>query len=132
MSLSDPIADLLTRIRNAGAAGLPKASVPHSRLKEEVLRVLLSEGYLSSYAVRAEGARKYIDVQLKYNKPNEPTIRGLRRVSKPGLRQYVTAKQVPKVLNGLGVSVLSTPSGVMPGTEAKRRGIGGEVLCTVW
>ncbi|HZT21775.1 MAG TPA: 30S ribosomal protein S8 [Verrucomicrobiae bacterium] len=128
--MTDPIADLLTRLRNAGRALLPVVEVPHSRLKENIARILKREGYVSDVVV--EGAAvKTIKIRLKYN-GKKSVIAGLKRVSKPGLRRYVRATEIPRVLGGLGIAVLSTSEGVMTGVEAKKKNLGGELLCYVW
>jgi small subunit ribosomal protein S8 len=128
--MTDPIADLLTRLRNAGRALLPVVEVPHSRLKENIARILKREGYVSDVVV--EGAAvKTIKIRLKYN-GKKSVIAGLKRVSKPGLRRYVRATEIPRVLGGLGIAVLSTSEGVMTGVEAKKKNLGGELLCCVW
>lgn len=133
MSLSDPIADFLTRIRNAHMGTLATVEAPYSRMKEEIARILKQEGYIKSYA-RADDAQGHpvLKLTLKYHREREPAIQGLRRVSSPGLRQYVGAKEVPRVLDGLGIAILSTSVGIMPDAEARAKGIGGEVLCTIW
>lgn len=128
--MTDPISDMLTRIRNAGQALQPAVVVPHSRLKENIATILKQEGYLA--AVEVEGkAVKTIKLKLKYE-GKKTVIEGLRRVSKPGLRHYVAADAIPRVLGGLGVAVISTPEGVMSGTQARKKNLGGEVLCYVW
>lgn len=128
--MTDPIADFLTRLRNANRALLPAVEVPHSRLKEGIARILQREGYLADCAV--EGAKlKKLRIRLKYN-GRQGVIAGLRRVSRPGLRCYAGADEIPRVLGGLGVAVLSTSRGVMTGTEARKQKLGGEVLCYVW
>lgn len=132
MSMSDPIADLLTRIRNANQALKPHADVPASRLKREVLRVLRETRYIDSYDVLDDKRQGVLRVYLKYTPERERVIAGLRRVSRPGLRKYVKAKQVPRVLGGLGVAVVSTPKGVMTDEECRREHVGGEVICYVW
>lgn len=128
--MSDPIADLLTRIRNGSRALLPTVEMPHSRIKEDLARILVREGYLVDCAVEGTKIRK-LKLRLKYS-GRKGVIEGLKRVSKPGLRKYVGADEIPRVLGGLGVAVLSTPSGVMTGTQARRQNLGGEVLCYVW
>jgi small subunit ribosomal protein S8 len=131
MSLSDPLADMLTRMRNAIAVGHEKVSMPSSKLKGEVARVMKTEGLIRDYVV--EGAvQKTLTVYLKYLDGYEPTIRGLKRFSKQGLRKYSGADEIPKVLGGLGVAILSTSSGIMSDKEAREKHVGGEVLCTVW
>jgi len=131
MSWSDPIADMLTRIRNAHMAAREGVEIPHSAVKAEITRVLKREGYVADYAVEG-GTRKVLRIYLKYTQEHEPAIGGLRRESKPGLRKYVSAAEVPRVLSGLGIAVLSTSSGIMTGKEAQRKHIGGEVICSVW
>jgi len=131
MSMTDPIADLLTRIRNGQAAGKPEVSVQSSRVKEAIVRVLKDEGYVADYAVRKDGARATLVVALKYHQ-GRPVIERLERVSRPGLRAYRAKDTLPKVLGGLGVAIVSTPAGVMTDREARRKGIGGEVIGEVW
>ncbi len=132
MSWSDPIADMLTRIRNAQRAGLEDVSMPSSRLKAEVARIFKSEGYILDFKVEGD-VKKSLVIELKYSdQDSEPAIRGLRRESKPGLRRFCGWKDIPRVLGGLGTSVLSTSQGVMSGREARRRKIGGELLCSIW
>ncbi len=128
--MSDPISDLLTRIRNAGKALRPVVELPHSRMKESVARILKREGYVSEVAVDGSKIKK-IKVHLKYQ-GKKSVIEGIKRVSRPGLRRYVGATEIPRVLGGLGVSIVSTPEGVMTGTEAKKKNLGGELLCYVW
>ncbi|HNR93200.1 MAG TPA: 30S ribosomal protein S8 [Kiritimatiellia bacterium] len=132
MSLSDPIADMLTRIRNASAAGAKSVEIPHSRMKEGLARILKQEGYISDYTVSGEGARKGLRIRLKYVREGDPVITGLRRVSRPSLRRYVAATEIPRVLGGMGIAVISTSSGVMTGHEARKKNVGGELLCTIW
>jgi small subunit ribosomal protein S8 len=128
--MSDPISDMLTRIRNAGRALLPAVELPHSRMKESVAKILKSEGYVAEVAV--EGATiKKLKIRLKYQ-GKKNVIEGLKRVSRPGLRRYVGATEIPRVLNGMGISIMSTPEGVMTGAEAKKKNLGGELLCQVW
>jgi small subunit ribosomal protein S8 len=130
MSMNDPIADLLTRIRNGQSAGKPEVSAQSSRVKEAIVRVLKDEGYVADYAVRKDGARQTLVVALKYHQ-GKPVIERLERVSRPGLRAYRPKDRLPKVLGGLGVAIVSTPQGVMSDREARRAGQGGEVLCVV-
>jgi small subunit ribosomal protein S8 len=130
--MTDPIADMLTRVRNALAARHPKVDVPASRLKTEIARILKEEGFIMNYKLTEEGAKKYIRIYLKYTPGNVPVISRLERVSRPGCRVYVGNRAVPRVLGGLGVNILTTPRGVMTGSSARREGIGGEVLCQVW
>jgi small subunit ribosomal protein S8 len=130
--VSDPIADMLTRIRNAIKAKFPKVDVPASKLKTEIARILKDEGYILNYKIVDEGNHKAIRVYLKYTAANAPVISKLERVSRPGCRVYVGSDEIPKVLGGLGVSILTTPKGVMTGRAARKEGIGGEVLCEVY
>jgi small subunit ribosomal protein S8 len=128
--MHDPISDLLTRIRNAGQAQHSDVSIPHSRLKEAISRVLKDEGYVSD--VKVEGEKiKSIRVSLRYQN-RRSVITGLKQISTPGLRRYVGAGDVPRVLGGMGVAVLSTPKGVLTGVEARKQNVGGEVICYVW
>ncbi len=128
--MTDTISDMLTRIRNASQALRPEVEVTYSKLKENLARVLKKEGYIADYGV--EGATiKRIRLKLKFL-GRKGVIAGLRRVSRPGLRRYVGSQEVPRVLGGLGVAILSTPQGVMTGTEARRQNVGGELLCYVW
>ena len=129
---TDPIADLLTRLRNALQARHPKVDVPASRLKTEMARILKEEGYIINYKLTEEGARKYIRLYLKYTPANLPVISNIERVSRPGCRVYVGAEEIPHVLGGLGVNILTTPKGVMTGTAARKERVGGEVLCQIW
>jgi small subunit ribosomal protein S8 len=132
MSVNDPIGDMLTRIRNAQERGKSKVSTPHSRLRENVLSVLQDEGFIRGFAVVQSGNNKAeIEVELKYF-DGAPVIRELHRVSKPGRRVYVSVSTLPTVYNGLGISILSTPKGVMSDADARAQNVGGEVLCTVF
>ncbi|MCX7946779.1 MAG: 30S ribosomal protein S8 [Hydrogenophilus sp.] len=130
MSMTDPIADMLSRIRNAQAVGKPSVSLPHSKIKEAIARVLFEEGYLNGYQVSAEGAKKSLILELKYYR-GRPVIERIERVSRPGRRVYRGVDELPRVLNGLGVAVVSTPKGVMSDRSARRARVGGEVLCIV-
>lgn len=129
--MTDPISDMLTRIRNAGRALLPVVEVPHSRLKESIAHILKKEGYVADVAVDGAVPAKKIKLKLKYE-GKRTVIEGLRRVSKPGLRRYVGATGIPRVRGGLGVSIVSTSQGVMSGNEARKKNLGGELLCYVW
>ena len=126
----DPIADMLTRIRNASRALLPTVVIPHSRLKESLANILKQEGYVAEVAVDTTFP-KTIKVRLKYE-GKKSVVEGLKRVSKPGLRKYVGATEIPRVLGGLGVAVVSTSEGIMTGQQARKKNIGGELLCYVW
>jgi small subunit ribosomal protein S8 len=128
--MSDPISDMLTRIRNAGRALLPAVELPHSRMKESVAKILKSEGYVADVAVEGDAAKK-LKIRLKYQ-GKKNVIEGLKRVSRPGLRRYVGSTEIPRVLSGMGVSIVSTPEGVMTGAQAKKKNLGGELLCYVW
>jgi small subunit ribosomal protein S8 len=130
--LTDPIADLLTRIRNGCRARKERVDVPYSRLKEQIARVLVEQGYLRDAAVVGEGVARNLRISLRYDAQRKPVISGLKRVSRPSLRVYVGATAVPTIRRGLGVSILSTPAGVLPDREARARKVGGEVLCSVW
>jgi len=130
--MTDPIADLLTRIRNANSARKERVNVPWSRLKEAIVRVIHDEGFLGEVAVDGEGKDKHLEIQLRYNAQRIPVITGLSRISRPSLRIYVGAQEIQPVRRGLGTSVVSTSKGVLAGREARQQGVGGEVLCQVW
>jgi small subunit ribosomal protein S8 len=132
MSMTDPIADLLTRIRNGNQARKERIDVPWSRLKDAVARVLISEGFLRDATIVGEGVAKQLRIALKYDEQRKPVITGIQRVSRPSLRVYVGKEKIPLIRGGLGISVLSTPAGILVDREAKQRGIGGELLCAVW
>lgn len=132
MSLNDPISDMLTRIRNATAAGHASVKVPHSRLKSDIARILKREGFVSDYSVEQEGSRSYLRLQLKYGRSEQSVIKGLSRISKPGLRKYVGSDQVPRVLGGIGTAIISTSKGLLTDREARHSKVGGEVLCYIW
>ena len=130
--ITDPIADMLTRIRNALVARHDFTEMPASKLKMALAEVLKREGYIADFEVKGEGSHRTLRVNLAYSAGREPVIMGLSRVSKPGLRVFAARREIPRVYGGLGVAVMSTPQGVMTGKEARRRGVGGEVLCYVW
>ncbi len=132
MSMSDPLADMLTRIRNGVHARFDSVDMPLSKLKVSVARVLKQEGYINDYHVIDQGVQGVLRIDLKYGPDNEQVITGIRRVSKPGLRQYKKSSQIPKVMSGLGIGILSTSIGVITDREARRRNVGGELLCEVW
>ena len=132
MMTSDPISDMLTRIRNGLAARHPKVDVPASRLKGDIAKILKDEGFIANYKLTEEGAKKSIRIYLKYTPGNMPVISRIERVSRPGCRVYVGSKGVQRVLGGLGINILTTPRGVMTGHSARKEGVGGEVLCQVW
>ena len=132
MNLTDPIADMLTRIRNAFAAGLDTVEMSQSKLKVEIARILKKEGYIKDYVVEGGSKKKFLRIYLKYTEDREPVIRGIRRQSKPGLRLYSAARKMPRVMGGMGTVIVSTPAGLMTGKEAGKRGVGGEIICSVW
>ena len=128
--MSDPISDMLTRIRNGGRALVPVIVLPHSRIKEGVAKILKSEGYVTEVSVEGE-TKKKIKIQLKYE-GKKSVIEGLKRVSKPGLRKYVGATEIPRVRGGLGVAIVSTSEGLLTDVQARRKNLGGELLCHIW
>jgi small subunit ribosomal protein S8 len=132
MSMTDPIADLLTRIRNAQRAGLEKVELPSSKLKHKLAEVLQSEGFVNNVSVRNDGKQGILSLGLKYDEQKNPVISEIRRKSKPGLRIYVKHTNIPKVMNGLGVAVLSTSKGILVDREARKAHLGGELIATVW
>jgi len=132
MSMSDPLADMLTRIRNAGMVRYETVDVPMSNLKVGVAKVLREEGYITDYQIIEDNKQGILRIALKYGPHDEAVISGIRRVSKPGLRQYVKADDIPKVMSGLGISILSTSKGIITDREARRLRIGGEILCEAW
>ena len=134
MSMTDPIADLLTRVRNAARARHQKVAVPWSRLKESIVKILIEEGYLKELkkVKAAQGGGEDLVIQLKFDRENRPIITGLKRVSSPGRRVYVGAKGLPPVRKGLGIHVLSTPKGILVDREAQKAKVGGELICSVW
>ncbi|MCK5676207.1 MAG: 30S ribosomal protein S8 [Verrucomicrobia bacterium] len=132
MVLSDPIADMLTRIRNANMAEKKVVGMPHSKMKSELARILKAEGFIKDYTMENDDGKSMLNLFLKYTTDREPVIQGLRRISKPSCRKYVNSEEVPRVLGGIGLAILSTSSGVMTDTEAREKNIGGEVLCYIW
>lgn len=132
MSMTDPVADLLTRIRNANRNGSKSLKAPYSGLKKNVLRVLKEQGFIADYFPEMEGKQAVLRIELKYGPDGEQVLRSIQRVSKPGRRVYSSASDVPEVLGGMGIVVLSTSRGVLSSAEAKKLGVGGEVLCQVW
>ena len=129
--MSDTIANMLTRVRNASRALIPEVELPHSKARESIAQILKQEGYVSDCSVEGKIPRKTLKIRLKYQ-GRKAVIVGLKRISRPGLRQYVGATEVPRVLGGMGTAILSTSHGVMTGTEARKRNVGGEVICYVW
>ena len=132
MLITDPIADMLTRIRNALTAKHEDVLVPASTVKKAIAEILLDEGYIKSYDIREDGVAKYIHIDLKYGPNKQRVITGLKRISKPGLRIYARKDQLPKVLNGLGIAIISTSRGRLTDREARKQGVGGEVLAYIW
>jgi small subunit ribosomal protein S8 len=132
MNTSDPIADMLTRIRNASMARHRELTLPSSRVKREIARILVDEGFVDSFATQQDGVQEMLTVQLKYVEGRTPVVSGLKRISKPGLRVYARKNEIPRVLGGLGLAILSTSHGIMTGSQARKLNLGGEVLCYVW
>ena len=132
MSVNDPIADMLTRVRNSLMIGQALVAMPSTKIKAEIARILKEEGYIANYKATEEGGLKVIRVYLKYGPNNEAVIRDLQRVSRPGCRVYLGRDEIKRVQGGLGISIMTTPKGVMTGRQARREGVGGEILCEVW
>jgi len=132
MQITDPVADMLTRIRNANSAKHDTVDVPASKMKKAIAEILLEEGFIKSFQIVDDGTQGIIRIALKYNAGKEKVISGLRRVSKPGLRVYAGADELPKVLKGLGIAIISTSKGIMTDKKARAAHVGGEVLCFVW
>ena len=132
MSMTDPVADLLTRIRNAQRAGLEEINLPASKIKQRICEVLRDEGFVREVSFKDDGKQGSLTVALKYDEEKRPAISDIRRLSKPGLRRYVRHTDIPKVMNGLGIAILSTSKGVLADHEARKQHLGGELLATVW
>ena len=132
MTTTDPIADMLTRIRNASIARHRELTLPSSRVKREIARILTDEGFIESHATSQDGVQEMLHLRLKYVEGKTPVVSGLKRISKPGLRVYARKTEIPRVLGGLGLAILSTSRGIMTGSDARRQNLGGEVLCYVW
>ena len=132
MTMTDPIADMLTRIRNANVVKHETVDVPASNMKKELARILLEEGFIRGYDVIEDGKQGIIRIQLKYGQTGERVISGLERISKPGMRVYADKHEVPRVLNGLGISIISTSKGILTDKQARKENVGGEVICYVW
>ena len=132
MTMTDPIGDMLTRIRNANVVKHETVDVPASNMKKELSRILLEEGFIRGYDVIEDGKQGIIRIQLKYGQTGERVISGLKRISKPGMRVYADKHEVPRVLNGLGISIISTSKGILTDKQARRENVGGEVICYVW
>ena len=130
---TDPVADYLTRIRNANQAGLKTVEIPSSNIKKEITKILVDQGFIHNYKIIDDNLQGIIKIALKYDKiTSEPVIKNLQRVSKPGLRKYSNSKTIPRVLNGLGISIVSTSKGLMTGKKAKSENLGGEIICNVY
>ena len=132
MTMTDPIADMLTRIRNANVVKHETVDVTASNMKKELSRILLEEGFIRGYDVIEDGKQGIIRIQLKYGQSGERVIQGIKRISKPGMRVYTNAYEIPKVLNGLGISIISTSKGILTDKQARKENVGGEVICYVW
>jgi small subunit ribosomal protein S8 len=132
LSFTDPIADFLTRIRNGIHAGHDEVDIPHSKMKQELARILTEQGYIEGWSVERARVGETLKVRLKYTESRDPVISGLRRVSKPGRRTYAATKEVPRVLGGMGTIIVSTSQGLMTGHDARRNGVGGELVAEVW
>ena len=132
MNLTDPVADMLARIRNAISARHQKVDVPASKLKLEIARILKEEGYISNFKATEEEGHKLVRIYLKYGTNNEAAISNVERVSRPGCRVYVRRHEIKRVLGGMGINILTTPRGVMTGRQARKEGVGGELLCEIW
>ena len=132
MTMTHPIADMLTRIRNANVVKHETVDVPASNMKKELSRILLEEGFIRGYDVIEDGKQGIIRIQLKYGQTGERVISGLKRISKPGMRVYADKHEVPRVLNGLGISIISTSKGILTDKQARKENVGGEVICYVW
>lgn len=129
---ADPIADMLTRIRNANALRYEEVSMPSSKIKEGIAQILKNEGFINGFSVEDNDGKKTLTVSLKYSSTGERVITGLKRISKPGLRVYSEAEKIPTVLHGLGIAIVSTPKGLLTDSQARKAGVGGEILCYVW
>ena len=132
MTMTDPVADMLTRIRNANVAGHEFVEIPASKIKKNIAEILTKEGYIKGFEVIEDGVQGAIKVQMKYGEGKSRVITGIKRISKPGLKVYVKADEVPKVLGGLGIAIISTSNGLVTDKEARKLGVGGEVVCYVW
>ncbi|MBE6032615.1 MAG: 30S ribosomal protein S8 [Clostridiales bacterium] len=132
MTMTDPIADMLTRIRNANTVGHATVDIPASKMKKSIAGILLEEGYIKGYDIIEDGVQGTIRVQMKYGANKEKVINGIKKISKPGLKVYAKSNEVPKVLGGLGIAIISTSNGIISDKEARKLGVGGEVICYVW
>lgn len=132
MSMTDPVADMLTRVRNASRAKHPRVDIPASKLKREIARVLAETRFIDNFAFIADDKQGTLRLYLRYDTSNRSIIRGVKRLSRPGLRRYAGNSDIPRILRGLGIAIVSTSKGVMTDREARRAGVGGEILCSVW
>lgn len=132
MTMTDPIADMLTRIRNANSVGHKSVQIPASNMKKAIAQILLDEGYITDYKINDDTVQGSIDVTLKYGANKEKVISGIKKISKPGLKVYAKANEVPRVLGGLGIAIISTSNGIISDKKARELGVGGEVICYVW
>lgn len=132
MSMTDPIADFLTRIRNASNAKHRRVDIPASKMKREMARILFEHGFIKNYILIDDGKQGIIRIYLKYDESEQPVISGLQRVSRPGFRKYVGVKEIPRVYNNFGIAILSTPRGILTDRDARKLNVGGEILCYVW
>ena len=132
MTMTDPVADMLTRIRNANTVGHTTVDIPASKMKQSIADILLKEGYITGFNIIEDGKQNIIRVQMKYGADKEKVISGLKKISKPGLKVYAKSGEVPKVLGGLGIAIISTSKGILSDKEARNLGVGGEVICYVW
>ena len=132
MAMTDPIADMLTRIRNANSVKHETVKIPSSNMKKEIARILLEEGYITAYDVTEDGKQGMLEIKLKYAQNGQRVITGLKKISKPGMRVYADKTRVPRVYNGIGISIISTSKGVLTDRQAREHGVGGEVICYVW
>ena len=132
MTMTDPVADMLTRIRNANTVGHATVDIPASKMKKSIAEILVREGYIKGFNIIDDGKQGTIRVQMKYGADKEKVISGLKKISKPGLKVYAKSDEVPKVLGGLGVAIISTSNGIVSDKEARKLGVGGEVICYVW
>ena len=132
MAMTDPIADMLTRIRHANSVKHETVQIPSSNMKKEIARILLEEGYITAYDVTEDGKQGMLEIKLKYAQNGQRVITGLKKISKPGMRVYADKTRVPRVYNGIGISIISTSKGVLTDRQAREHGVGGEVICYVW
>ena len=132
MTMTDPIADMLTRIRNANTVGHETVEIPATKMKKAIAQILLDEGYITAYDITEDGVKSTMTITMKYGANREKVITGIKKISKPGLKVYAKANEVPRVLGGLGIAIISTSQGIMSDKKARKLGIGGEVICYVW